>query len=239
MGSRWSLGEALKDQSLEYFLRSRRRVKLPQYKPNDRGVVVISEYRGTCPRCSYLRALFFKELNSNEIHIECKKCGFEESRIQPKTDNEAQKQLFYKAQKRISIFESTLVRKSGFDGEPATPLMLAIHQQLAYILRLLRYQRMMDNDLNAVLDECHEDYDLTRNFWLAATAQDQAAVTDLDNQFGGFEAWIRAGLRSLGANEDQVIREIKDYWKEVDDFELEHIQAGGKPFTYLRSHPRA
>jgi hypothetical protein len=205
---------------------------------------LIIEYRGTCPRCSYLRALFFKELNSKGIHIECKKCGFEESRVLPKIDNEAQRKLFFKAMKKISGFESTLIKKSaGFDGEPATPpaappLMLAIHQQLAYILRLLQYPRMMDNDLNEVLDEGLADYDLTQNFWLAAAAQDQAPVTDLDNQFGGFETWIRAGLRSLGASEDQVIKEITDYRKEVDDFELEHIRVGGKPFTYGRSHPK-
>jgi hypothetical protein len=197
---------------------------------------LITEYRGTCPRCNYLRALYFKELNINQIHIECKKCGLEESQTLPKIDYEAQKALFHKARKRISTFESSLTKPPA--GERAGALILAIHQQLTYLLRMLQSQRMMDNDLGDILDQSLKDYDITQTFWMAAAAQDSAPVIDLDNQYGGFVHWIEAGLRSLGATDEKVLKEIGGYRKEVDEFEVEHINAGGKPFTYSRARTK-
>lgn len=181
---------------------------------------MISEYQRECPACGFLRAIYSHELNLREVRVECPKCGLDQRHVLPKDDEGLRSYLFSLAKKRL---QKASEKRVGLE---------MIHQQLAYILRLLQYRHMFDGDVDSIMAEKQADHDIIHNGWAAVSCLTEESIGNLSNPYFGFEDWLRVGLRSLGFNDEAVSEEVSKYCDDVRRVEAKRVEGGGSPFLY-------
>lgn len=194
---------------------------------------MLSEYQIECPKCGYLKASHHRELNSLATRIECPKCGlYKEFRL-PRPDETVVFGLFDYAKRRVAIrcliqwsrrLAAPIIYILYFHDEKLTVLLLgvflmvqlsgpslSIHKQLTYILRLMQFRHMMDDDLGAILSDDLLADDVLYNYELSVSAYGEEGIKRLDNRYYGYVRWLEASLRSLGCDEQMVLNEANRY----------------------------
>jgi hypothetical protein len=201
---------------------------------------MLSQYEVECPECGYPRATHCRQLNSLATHLECPRCGLYKRGLLPRSDEKLERRLFRMAENRMGRIDLGIAGVGGFWLQVAYTVVAGfytrdvrlvlvlvgiliatlriprIHNQLAYLNRLLQHRHVMDSDLHGILANEPTNSDLVYDYEVCAGAHDQEGVSKLDNRYYAFVHWLAAELRSVGHSREVVERETSKLRKAID-----------------------